>query len=388
MRLRSRIVQRVSLLTSLPWGAVVPALCAAMLGIAFVYSATTDFGLAESSMANAGSFHLKQAGYLVFGVAVMLAVTLFPQRWLSGAWPVWLAAGFAMLVAVLVFGKTINGAKSWIMFGPVALQPSEFCKPLICIAIAGYFRFHRHIDSAAAFAACVGLSLVYFLPIMMQPDFGTAMVFLPMIGAMFWVAGGNRAWMFSLAALGAAAFPAAYLCGLLKPHQVKRIDVYLGSLSGHVVDRTGDGYQIMQSLTAIGSGGWKGKGFGEGTQSQLAFLPERHTDFIFAVFAEETGLLGVAFFLVLYFVMLERMLAVARKTREPFGRLLVVGIASMFFAQLFINVGVASGVMPLTGLTLPFMSYGGSSLVASFLSLGLVCNVAVQPQRVMGGDLF
>jgi rod shape determining protein RodA len=145
---------------------------------------------------------------------------------------------------------------------------------------------------------------------------------------------------------------------------------------------------MLQSMTAIGSGGFSGKGFGEGTQSQLAFLPERHTDFIFSVFAEETGLIGVSIFLLIYFVMLERMLAIARNTREPFGRLLVVGIATMFFAQLVINVGMACGIMPITGLTLPFVSYGGSSLLASCVSLGLVANIAVQPQRVMGSDVF
>lgn len=388
MRLKTRFAERMSLLRALPWGVVLPAIALSLLGIAFIYSASTDFELSESSLAISGAYHVKQAGYLVAGVAAMLALALCPQRWLSNGWPVMLGVGLCMLVAVLAFGKTINGAKSWIMIGPFALQPSEFCKPLICVAIAGYFRFHRHIDSALAFSACVALSLVYFIPIMMQPDFGTSMVFIPMIGAMFWVAGGNRIYMVSLASLGVAALPAAYILGLLKPHQVKRIDVYLGSLSGQVVDRTGDGYQIMQSLTAIGSGGVAGKGFGEGTQSQLAFLPERHTDFIFSVYAEETGLLGVAVFLAIYFVMLARMLGIARNTREPFGRLLVVGVATMFFSQLFINVGVACGIIPLTGLTLPFMSYGGSSLLASFVGIGLVCNVAVQPQRVMGGEVF
>ena len=388
MRLKTRFAERMSLLRALPWGVVLPAISLSLLGIAFIYSASTDFELSESSLAISGAYHVKQAGYLVAGVAAMLALALCPQRWLSNGWPVMLGVGLCMLVAVLIFGKTINGAKSWIMIGPFALQPSEFCKPLICVAIAGYFRFHRHIDSALAFSACVALSLVYFIPIMMQPDFGTSMVFIPMIGAMFWVAGGNRIYMVSLASLGVAALPSAYILGLLKPHQVKRIDVYLGSLSGQVVDRTGDGYQIMQSLTAIGSGGVAGKGFGEGTQSQLAFLPERHTDFIFSVYAEETGLLGVAVFLAIYFVMLARMLGIARNTREPFGRLLVVGVATMFFSQLFINVGVACGIIPLTGLTLPFMSYGGSSLLASFVGIGLVCNVAVQPQRVMGGEVF
>ncbi len=388
MRIRAKIAERVSLLRALPWGVVAPALLLALIGLAFVYSASTDFDLAESSLSTGSRYHVKQAVYLFAGLTLMVAIALCPQRWFAGGWPFWLGLGLAMLVAVLVFGKVINGAKSWIMFGPFALQPSEFCKPLICIALAGYLRFHRHIDSAAAFVACIVLTSLFFFPILMQPDFGTAMVFVPMVGSMFWVAGGNRLYMYSLAGFGAALFPSAYMLGLLKPHQVKRIDVFLSSLSGDVMDKTGDGYQMLQSMTAIGSGGVLGKGFGEGTQSQLAFLPERHTDFIFSVFAEETGLIGVTLFLLVYFVMLERMIAIARNTREPFGRLLVVGIAAMFFAQLCINVGMACGVMPITGLTLPFVSYGGSSLLASCVCLGLVANIAVQPQRVMGSDVF
>jgi len=388
MRVGSGIVQRVSLLRSLPLGVVLPALLLAMTGLAFIYSASTDFELAESSIGSGGAFHARQAVYLLAGVGLMVATALAPQRWFSGGWPYWLGLGVLMLVAVAVFGKTINGAKSWIILGPFALQPSELCKPLLCITLAGFLRFHRHIDSLRALLACIAITSAFFLPILLQPDFGTAMVFVPMVGAMVWVAGGNRIYMGILAALGVAAFPAAYMCGVLKPHQVKRIDVFISAMTGDVMDKTGDGYHMMQSMTAIGSGGLLGKGYGEGTQSQLAFLPERHTDFIFAVYSEETGLLGVVVFLAVFFLLLERMLSVARNTREPFSRLLVVGIAAMFFAQAFINVGMACGIMPITGLTLPLVSYGGSSLLTSFFSLGLVANVAVQPQRVMGKATF
>jgi rod shape determining protein RodA len=192
----------------------------------------------------------------------------------------------------------------------------------------------------------------------------------------------------SLALVGLSVIPAAYLAGVLKEHQMKRIEVYLSSLSGEVADRSGDGYQILQSMTAIGSGGLTGQGYGMGTQSQLAFLPERHTDFIFSVVAEETGLLGVGAVLATIFFMVTRMLRVASGTREPFSRLVVVGVAAMFFAQAAINIGVVSGAVPVTGITLPLVSYGGSSLLSGFAALGLVCNVAMQPQRVMGKATF
>lgn len=388
VRIKAKLAEKAGLLKALPLGVLAPALLLTVVGIAFIFSASTDFTLSESSLGVGSGFHLRQAAFACLGLLIMICLAVTPQRWLSGGWPFWIVGGMLMLGAVMVFGRTINGAKSWISLGPIALQPSELCKPLLCVALAGFLRFRRHIDSLGALLACIAITGLFFVPILMQPDFGTSMVFIPMVGAMFWVAGGNRLYMWVLGLIGAAAFPSAYVLGLLKPHQVKRIDVYLSSVSGDVMDKTGDGYHMMQSMTAIGSGGFTGKGFGEGTQSQLAFLPERHTDFIFAVYAEETGLVGVALFLLLFFVLLERMLAVARDTREPFSRLLVVGIATMFFTQVAINIGMACGIMPITGLTLPFVSYGGSSLLTSFVGLGLVANVAVQPQRVMGREVF
>jgi rod shape determining protein RodA len=274
------------------------------------------------------------------------------------------------------------------MLGPFGLQPSELCKPLLVVALAGYLRYHKSIDTLGAFGACLLIAGAFLFPIMLQPDLGTAMVFIPVVGAMVWVAGGNRVYLASLGAAGVAVIPAAFVMGVLKDHQMKRIEVYLSGLSGDFADRTGDGYQIMQSMTAIGSGGFSGQGYGMGSQSQLAFLPERHNDFIFAVIAQETGLIGVMVFLGLLFFMITRILRVADKTRDPFSRLVVVGVAAIFFAQAAINVAVVSGALPVTGITLPMVSYGGSSLLSGFAALGLVCNIAVQPVRVMGKATF
>jgi rod shape determining protein RodA len=274
------------------------------------------------------------------------------------------------------------------MFGPIGLQPSELCKPLLVIAMAGYLRYHQSVDSPRAFLWCVVIAGAFLLPIMLQPDLGTALVFLPVVAAMVWTAGGNRLYLGSLAVIGLSVIPAAYLGGVLHDHQMKRIEIYLSSLGGEVADRSGDGYHIMQSMTAVGSGGVTGSGFGTGTQSQLGFLPERHNDFIFAVISQETGLLGVMAFLAVFFFMVTRILRIGYATREPFSRLVIVGVATLFFAQAAINVGVVSGFLPVTGITLPLVSYGGSSLLSGFVSLGLVCNIAMQPMRVMGKATF
>lgn len=388
MRTRLDIRRRVSLLRSLPWGVVLPALMMSGLGALFIYSASNDFERIAEGLASPGNHHLRQLQFALLGVLLMLTIALMPSRWLSGPWYAWLGLGLLLLAAVFVFGRTINGARSWIVLGPVSLQPSEICKPLIIIALAGYLRYHQRVDSFPAFAVCLFISGSFLLPILLQPDLGSVMVFIPVVASMIWVAGGNRVYLGALGTAALCVIPAAYLLGALKEHQVRRIDIYLSALQGDVADRTGDGYQILQSMTAIGSGGLTGQGFGSGIQSQLAFLPERHNDFIFAVYAQETGLVGVACYLLLMFVMLTRILAVARQTREPFARLTVTGVAALFFAQTFINIGVVSGVLPVTGITLPLMSYGGSSLLSGFFALGLVCNVAVQPARVMGKATF
>lgn len=388
MRIAGKVKNKASLLRALPLGVLIPALMLCGVGIAFIYSATTDFEMLNEGLGRASAFHVRQAGFVFIGLLMMLFIALLPPRWLSTHWYAWMALGMILLGAVLIFGRTVNGARSWIMIGPFGLQPSELCKPLIVVALAGYLRYHQRIDSLRAFFWCLAIAGAFLVPIMLQPDLGTTMVFIPVVAAMIWVAGGNKIYLGSLALAGVSVVPAAFLFGVLKEHQMKRIEIYLSGLTGEVADRTGDGYQILQSMTAIGSGGFSGEGFGMGTQSQLAFLPERHNDFIFAVIAQETGLLGVAAFLATLFFMITRILRVSLLTRDPFSRLVVVGVAAMFFAQASINIGVVSGVLPVTGITLPLVSYGGSSLLSGFAALGLVCNVAIQPVRTMGKATF
>lgn len=388
MRIKKRVKEKASLLKAMPLGVVLPALLMCATGVLFIYSASSDFELMAEGLSHSKGYHTRQIAYAILGFLLMIGVALTPQRVFSRYWLFWLLLGVTMLGAVLVFGRTINGAKSWIALGPVNLQPSELCKPLLVIALAGYLRYHQTVDSPRTFIMTLLIAGMFLGPIMLQPDLGTAMVFIPVLGAMIYVAGGNRLYLLGMGFCGLTVIPAAYVLGVLKPHQMKRIDIYISSLSGEVADRTGDGYHILQSMVAIGSGGVWGKGFGQGSQSQLSFLPERHTDFIFSVLAEEMGLIGVAAFVFVLFWMLKSMLGVAGNAKEPFARLIVVGVCTMFFAQAAINIGVVSGVVPVTGITLPMVSYGGSSLLSAFISLGLVCNVALQPQRLMGRATF
>lgn len=376
------------MLRALPLGVILPALGLVVLGLFFIYSASTDFEMVAEGLAEPRDFHIRQAAFACAGLLIMLTVALTPPRWLASHWYAYVLLGVAMLAAVALLGRSINGATRWIMIGPFGLQLSEFCKPLMIVALAGYLRFHQSVDSPRAFLWCVAICTAFIIPILLQPDAGTAMVFIPVAAAMIWCAGGNRVYMVALGSLGAAALPTAFLMGALEDHQMKRIETYLASFGGEVADRTGDGYQLWQSITAVGSGGFSGEGYGLGMQAQLAFLPEAHNDFIFAIYAQEMGLIGVAAFIALYFFMLTRVLRIARSTRDPFSRLVVVGVAALLFTQAAMNLGVVSGALPVTGVTLPFVSYGGSSLLAGFASLGLVCNIAIQPPRMMGKATF
>ena len=217
--------------------------------------------------------------------------------------------------------------------------------------------------------------------ILLEPDLGTVLVFGPALLAMLFVAGASPRKLAALVGGGAAAGVAAFFL-VLSRYQRERILVFLDPER----DPRGAGFQTLQSRIAVGSGGLSGAGWGEGTQTQLHVLPEAHTDFIFSVVAEEGGFLAATLLLLLWLALLLVCLDVAWRTREPFGRLVAVGIASIFAGQVFVNCGMTVGLMPVTGITLPLVSYGGSSLLTSFLALGLVANIALHPVAVLGED--
>ena len=283
-----------------------------------------------------------------------------------------------VLVAVMFVGQSALGAQRWIQIGPLNLQPSEFSKIIMIISLARLL--DKNIENLDTFKGllpvfiCVGAP---FLLVLKQPDMGTSLVFLAILFGMIFVAGVNLRHLMVIFGAGLAAMPVFWF--FLKDYQKQRLTVFLDPN----VDPLGSGYHIIQSKIAIGSGMLWGKGLFNGTQSQLNFLPEHHTDFIFAVVGEELGFIGSALILLLYFIILYRSLMIAEAARDNFGTLLATGITSMMAFHILVNVGMTAGIMPVTGIPLPLMSYGVSSLTTNLFSIGLLLNIYMRRQKIL-----
>ncbi len=283
-----------------------------------------------------------------------------------------------ILVAVMLFGHAALGAQRWIQIGPISLQPSEFSKLIMIICMASILeeRMGRlnTIQDLLPIAAYVGIP---FILVLKQPDLGTSLVFMAIFFGMV-IACGMPWRIFSLIiVVGVAMFPV--LWQFMKDYQKMRIMVFLDPN----VDPLGSGYHIIQSKIAIGSGLMFGKGLFEGTQSQLNFLPENHTDFIFAVVGEELGFVGAVVLLLLYLIVFWRGLTIAKEAGDVFGRLLAVGITSMLAFHVLVNVGMTTGIMPVTGIPLPLMSYGISSLTTNILAIAILLNINMHKQKFL-----
>lgn len=315
----------------------------------------------------------KQALWLVLAACAAGGMQLWDYTRLLGVVPFLYVANLLGLVALPFFADEIKGARSWVQIGGVSFQPSETMKLLTVAALAQWFavrpeepRALRHLVVPLALAG------VPAAVILMQPDFGTAAVFMVLGVGTLWWAGAPR-WIMGLLAAamiagGAGAYP------LLKPYQKERILVFLDPDR----DPRGRGYNVIQSKVAVGSGGVLGKGWGEGTQSRMKFLPEHQTDFIFASMAEQFGLAGVALVLALYFAVAARMLRAMAEARDRYGSLLVAGLMTVFFTHVFLNMGMNMGLLPVTGLPLPLMSYGGTFAMSTGLLMGMVLSVGAR----------
>ncbi len=281
-----------------------------------------------------------------------------------------------MLLAVMLFGHAALGAQRWIQIGPISLQPSEFSKLIMIICMAAILeeRMGRlnTVQDLIPIAGYVGLP---FLLVLKQPDLGTSLVFMAIFFGMVIACGMPWRIFTFIIFLGILAFPV--LWQFMKDYQKMRIMVFLDPN----VDPLGSGYHIIQSKIAIGSGMLFGKGLFEGTQSQLNFLPENHTDFIFAVVGEELGFVGAVVLLLLYLIVFWRGIMIARDAADVFGRLLAVGITSMLAFHVLVNVGMTTGIMPVTGIPLPLMSYGISSLTTNILAIAILLNINMHKQK-------
>ncbi len=307
------------------------------------------------------------------GMAATALILLFHYSALSRTAYLIYFANILLLVAVLVVGKSTLGAKRWIGFGAFRIQPSEIMKLSTVIMLAKYFETDRTIGGYG-FKELLLPTLLVAVPaflIMMQPDLGTAMVILFTYASMMLFMKIKPKTLITIVIAAMIAMPVAYKYGL-KPYQRQRIISFIDPMA----DPKGSGYNSIQSMIAVGSGQIFGKGYRQGTQSQLNFLPEHHTDFIFSVYSEEWGFLGSMVLLALYLIFMLNGLSVAHQSHDKFGVLLAFGIMSIFFWHVVINMGMVMGLLPIVGVPLPFMSYGGSSLMTSIIGVAILTNIA------------
>jgi rod shape determining protein RodA len=315
----------------------------------------------------------RQVSWVGVGLLGLLVVVSVDYRNLVRAAPILYVVGVGLLFSVFVLGRTVSGARRWIHLGPLTVQPSELFKLIFIITLAWVLTSIRGERlSRGAFLGTFVLLGVPFLLVVRQPDLGTALVLVPVLGAVLVGIGVRLKVLGGLVLAMLAAMPLAWL--VLKPYQRDRLLVYLDPFR----DPLGTAYNVIQAKIAIGSGQLLGKGVGGATQSRLAFLPERHTDFIFAVFAEMWGFLGCLVLIVAYVLLVLRGFEIAASTRETRGRILALGVTTVFAAQILINIGMVTGLLPIVGIPLPLMSYGGSSMVVSLMALGLLLSIRMR----------
>ncbi|GAB4483915.1 MAG: rod shape-determining protein RodA [Thermodesulfovibrionales bacterium] len=340
-----------------------------VIGILTIFSATRQPGDAAQA-----SFYLKQIVWLFVSIAALIVIVSFDYLWLERAAIALYAIGVVLLVIVLIMGRTGMGAQRWISLGPISFQPSEFFKLIFVIMLSSYYAVSKEeLGTRALIRVFFLLVFIPFVLLFKQPDLGTALVVLMIFSSLSLAKGLHRKLLLTIIIIGLVSLPFlgnVFWSGL-KEYQKNRIVAFINP----EVDPTGIGYHINQSKVAIGSGEVTGKGYLNGTQGPFRFLPEKHTDFIFAVFAEEWGFVGSAFLLGLYFILITRGLDTARKAKDPFGRFLALGITFMFCIYFFINIGMTLGMMPVVGIPLPFMSYGGTALLSNFVAAAILINV-------------
>jgi len=356
-------------LKKIEWPLAMAVIGLNLIGITTIWSVA---GVREGGLrAVLGSYPVRQFCYMLFGICVMGGTACFNYLYLQKyAW--WIYGGvFVLLLIVLSpVGISHRGSQRWIPLGVVNLQPSELAKIGVSIGLARYLMYKKHMERLPNLIPPFLVAIVPTVLILMEPDLGTAVLFGPIFLVVLFAAGASPKHLGTAVGVTLLLIPFAYQYGL-EPYQKARI---VGFIQPEKVPMD-EGYHLIRSRIAIGSGGVTGKGFGQSVANYSQLVPERHNDFIFTVIGEEGGLLGAAAVVGLFMVMLFYMLKVAYFTREPFGRLLITGLATVFTIQSFVNIGMTIGLAPVTGLTLPFVSYGGSSLATSYLAIGIVHSV-------------
>ncbi len=352
-------------------GAVV-LLC--MIGCLLVWSATTERD--DLTGGDPRAFFAKQLVNVAIGLALMALVVATDHRWVRILAPVAYLVAIVGLVLVLTMGTTINGSRSWLMIGGLSLQPSELAKLAVVVGMAlvvaerseGRWRERVGTVDVLLMLAVAGVPASLILA---QPDLGTMLVLTATVFGVIAASGAHRRWLAALAVGGVGVAIFAVVTGFLEDYQVDRFLAF----TNPDLDPRGAGYNVEQARIAVGNGGLFGQGLFDGSQTRSGFVPEQHTDFVFTVAGEELGLVGAGLIIALLGVVLWRALAIAARTDDVFGRIAAAGIACWIGFQAFQNIGMCVGIMPVTGVPLPFVSYGGSSMFASLLAVGLLQNI-------------
>lgn len=354
------------------------------VGTLLVWSATAE--RTDLTGGDPQAFLQRHLVNIAIGVVLGTLVMATDHRWVRILAPAVYAASLVGLVLVLVMGSTINGSRSWIVIGGMSIQPAEFAKLSVVVGMAlvvaerteGSWRQRevRHVDVLGM----LGVAALPALLILLQPDLGTMLVLLATVFGVIGVSGAPRRWLVGLAAAGVGVATLAIRAGVLKDYQLDRFMAF----TNPALDPLGAGYNTEQARIAIGNGGVFGQGLFEGSQTRSGFVPEQQTDFIFTVAGEELGLVGAGVLILLLAVVLWRALTIAARADDLFGRLAAAGVACWFGFQAFQNIGMCLGIMPVTGVPLPLVSYGGSSMFATLMAVGLLQNIHLRTQRSLG----
>jgi rod shape determining protein RodA len=359
------------LLRYLDWPLLAATLGLMAGGVLVLYSAVQN-------TVNPGDFVRARVVHIVLGLAVLVLLAAVDYQNVARAWRPILGGTLVALLAVLVIGRTSFGAQRWIAFGPLAaFQPAELAKLAVIITLAKHIDGHKEFDSWRTILPVLAQAAIPMALIVRQPDLGTALVLAAILTAMLFVARAPARMLAALAAGVAVVAPIAW--HLLHDYQRRRLLVFFDPGA----DPLGGGYALIQSKIAVGSGQLFGKGLLHGTQSLLHFIPEQHTDFIFTVIGEELGFVGALVMLGLFALWLWRGMAIAAQAKDRLGMLMAVGVVAMVAFHLVVNVGMTVGLMPITGIPLPFISHGGSALITMAGGTGLLLNIGMRRKKIL-----
>jgi rod shape determining protein RodA len=350
---------------------VASVLALSCYGLVMIYSATRNAPRLADANLDPQYYLQRQALFVAVGIGIMIVTGLIDYRVYRDFAPFVYAATVGLLTLVLLFGAVHKGQQASFDLGPFQVQPSEFAKVALIVCLAAYFSSIRGDIDGRRVIVILALAALPMALIYLQPDLGTTLVFGSILLGMLLVSGAKARHLVALLLIGLVGVVAVVQLGVLKQYQLDRLTAFLDPQN----DTQRSAYNLDQSKTAIGSGGITGKGLFNGTQTNLSYVPEQHTDFIFTAVGEQLGLAGSAVLLALFAIVAWRTWRAAALAKDVAGTLMCVGVLAMFTFQIFENVGMTMGIMPITGIPLPFLSYGGSSTLATFAGIGLVLNV-------------